>query len=100
MIKKYFSGEYSLAKTFWIGQILIANLLLPFLIALILSNLGFSLNSLKLILYPIPFIFAIGVWNSSKIYSGKKIWKILALAFVVIQLSIYIYRGFTLISNF
>ena len=81
MIKKYFSGEYSLAKTFWIGQILIANLLLPFLIALILSNLGFSLNS-------------------SKIYSGKKIWKILALAFLVIQLSIYINRGFTLISNF
>jgi len=100
MIKKYFLGEYSLAKTFWIGQILIANLILPFLLAFILSNLGFSLNSSKLILYPIPFIFAIGVWNSSKIYSGKKIWKILALGFIVIQLSIYIYRGFTIISNF
>ena len=97
---KYFTGGYSLAQTFWIGQILIANLLLPFLIALILSNLGFSLNSSKLILYPIPFIFAIGVWNSSKIYSGKKIWKILALGFVVIQLSIYIYRSFTIISSF
>ena len=97
MIKKYFLGEYSLAKTFWIGQILIANLLLPFLMALILSNLGFSLNSSKLILYPIPFIFAIGVWNSSKMYSGKKIWKILALAFIVIQLSIYTYRAYLII---
>jgi len=98
MIKKYFLGEYSLAKTFWIGQILIANLLLPFLMALILSNLGFSLNSSKLILYPIPFIFAIGVWNSSKMYSGKKIWKILALGFIVIQLSIYTYRAYLIIS--
>ena len=97
MIKKYFFGEYSLAKTFWIGQILIANLLLPFLMALILSNLGFSLNSSKLILYPIPFIFAIGVWNSSKMYSGKKIWKILALGFIVIQLSIYTYRAYLII---
>ena len=97
MIKKYFLGEYSLAKTFWIGQILIANLLLPFLMALILSNLGFSLNSSKLILYPIPFIFAIGVWNSSKMYSGKKIWKILALGFIVIQLSIYTYRAYLII---
>src|SRR6056300_1109571 len=98
MIKKYFSGEYSLAKTFWIGQILIANLLLPLLMALILSNLGFSLNSSKLILYPIPYIFAIGVWNSSKMYSGKKIWKILALGFIVIQLSIYTYRAYLIIS--
>jgi len=98
MIKKYFLGEYSLAKTFWIGQILIANLLLPFLMALILSNLGFSLNSSKIILYPIPFIFAIGVWNSSKMYSGKKIWKILALGFIVIQLSIYTYRAYLIIS--
>ena len=100
MIKKYFLGEYSLAKTFWIGQILIANLILPFLLAFILSNLGFNLNSSKLILYLIPFISAIGVLNSSKNYSGKKIWKILALVFVFIQLSIYGYRGFIMISNF
>ena len=100
MIKKYFTGEYSLAKTFWIGQILIANLLLPFLTALILSNLSFSLSLSKLIFYLIPFIFAIGVWNSSKNYSGKKIWKILALGYVFIQLSIYIYKAVMIISNF
>ena len=96
LISNFFNGNITLWKSFWI-----VGFCYPYLLGLvfaILEYLGLQLEGTPYIfssLLLICQIFAtIGVWRSANKYKGKKIFGILAKAFMLIAF-IYIFAEFS-----
>lgn len=69
--QKLASGEYGLAKTFWLYGFTVS-LFFGFLIREI-DDIGI-LMILNTFLVPYSIVYLVGIWNATQIYSGRKIW--------------------------
>lgn len=74
-LKKLLSGDYRLVDIYWAGYVLVGGIF-----AFIISQLetessiimGDSLKSVYMI------FISVAVWKSASLYSGKKVWAVLA----------------------
>ena len=78
LLKKFFNGEVTLWKSYWLVFWLLGWLVFLAAIFLFKGNMVGILITLIWAAYT-----AIGVWRSSNNYQGKKVWSILAKIAVV-----------------
>ena len=81
----YLKGDVPLIISFWGIYVFAWNVVIINILGVILTRMGFELNTIQLISALIIIILAIGVWNSAGKYKGKKIWSVLAKVIVAIQ---------------
>ena len=81
----YFKGGVPLIISFWGIYVFAWNIVIYNILYMVLARMGVELKTVQSIGAPIIIILAIGVWNSSGKYKGKKIWAVLAKVVVVIQ---------------
>ena len=103
-LRNLWLGKYSLAKVFWVYNILVGGILggIVSLFERILLRSDAS-NSLLVMLVVIGggfinygFVVLIGIWNSASQYKGDLIWAILAKAHVVLGL---IFLVFSIVAS-
>jgi len=81
-IKKFWNGDVSMVKSFWIFNIIIDQVQIAiFAIIIILINLPMALILLFVAPYKVWVIT--GTWRSSDKYEGKKIWATLVRIYII-----------------
>jgi len=81
---KLASGDFGLAKTYWVFGVLVG-MAISFLSSIV--GVFFSLGAIYLLnlLHTIYFIpVALGTWRAADMYSGNKIWAVLAKIAIVL----------------
>jgi len=85
IITKLWNGDYSLAKTFWLFDLLIG-MIAGFALLLLLMFCQCTLNVMTAI-YSVMLCYAVlvnvGLWRAADKYSGKLVWAKLVKAYVV-----------------
>lgn len=83
--KKLYNGEYSLARTYWLYNVLV-NVLVGILDN-VLTVTGDLILSLILLVFTVVynFICLVGVWRAASKYTGFALWAILAKIVVVLN---------------
>ena len=81
-IKKFWNGDVSMVKSFWIFNIIIDQVQISiFALIIIMNSLPMSLILLFVAPYKVWVIT--GTWRSSDKYGGKKIWATLVQIYII-----------------
>ena len=88
-IKKFWSGDVSMAKSFWIFNIIIDQVQIALFAFIIIMN---SLPMSLILLFVAPYkVWVItGTWRSSDKYEGKKIWATLVRIYIIVSILLLI----------
>ena len=73
-------GKFGLAKTFWLFGVA-AGIIFSIIIRFISNQ--HAVNIIYMVIFFYNIFYLIGVWSSSDLYKGFKLWKILAKLHVV-----------------
>ena len=81
-IKKFWNGDVSMVKSFWIFNIIIDQVQIAIFAFIIIMN---SLPMSLILLFVAPYkVWVItGTWRSSDKYGGKKIWATLVQIYII-----------------
>ena len=81
-IKKFWNGDVSMVKSFWIFNIIIDQVQIAIFAIIIIMN---SLPMLLILLFVAPYkVWVItGTWRSSYKYKGKQVWPTLVRIYII-----------------
>lgn len=95
--KKLSSGDYGLAKTYWLFGVLVG-FVFNILVNLV-SSVDIIIAMLLLFIgYSIPLY--LGIWRAANRYAGSKVWSVLAQIMTIISVLILVYTFILIVSYF
>ena len=84
-VRKFLSGGFGLAITYWVGGVLVGNILGSLLVGLVESSSSLTLALSTLILVFLYHVcYTVAVWRAANAYHGPKGWAIAVKVIVVL----------------
>ena len=85
MIKRFVSGDYGLAKTYWFGLLaLVAASIVGFFVVFALDSVTHSAFRLECVSFVLLCVISVSIWQASGEYKGRWAWALLAKGTVVV----------------
>ena len=85
MIKRFVSGDYGLAKTYWFGLLALEGTsVVGFFVVFALGPVTSSAFRLGCVYFVVLCVISVSIWRASGEYKGRWAWALLAKGTVVV----------------